>query len=116
VAWLLLSAWCSPTWRTQETNVSDRKLAEAASLAVPPGGAIYALGLKHPSLRFYAARPVVYVDDHAQAAADLKAHPGAVYALRPEVLDELREKYGVADCRELLRYQRTVLIQATPAR
>jgi len=116
VAWLLLSAWCSPTWRTQETEVSDRRLAQAASLVVPPGGSLYALGLKHPSLRFYARCPVVYEDDHAQAAADLKAHPGAVYVLRPEVLDELREKYGVVNCRELLRFRRTVLIQATPAR
>ncbi len=115
IALFLLTAWCSPTWRTQESEVSDRKLAQAASSVVPPGGTIYALGLKHPSLRFYARCPVVYVDDHSQAAADLKAHPGVVYVLRPEVLDELRHKYGVVGYREVVRFRRAVLIQATLA-
>ncbi len=114
IVWFLLIAWCSPTWKTREVDVSERKMAVAADAAVLPGSSIYALGLKHPSLRFYADAPVVYTDDHAAAARDILAHPGVVYATRPEVLDDLRQKYGVTNYEIVQRYARTVLIRAKP--
>lgn len=111
---ILLIAWCSPTWKTREADVSERKMAMFAALTTPPDGVIHALGFKHPSLRYYSNRPVVYTDDHAAAAQDMKQHPGVVYAMRTSDEDELRGQYGVANLEELWRYGRTVLIRATP--
>ncbi len=113
-ALVLLLAWCSPTWKTRETDISERRLAAAANAVTLPGQTIYALGLKHPSLRFYATRPVVFTDDHAAVARDIQTHPGAVYAMRPNVLADLRAKYGVTRYEIVTRYARTVLIRATP--
>ncbi|MGI4790802.1 MAG: ArnT family glycosyltransferase [Janthinobacterium lividum] len=109
----LLIAWCSPTWQWREEDISERKTAIIASLTTPPDGVIHALGLKHPSLRYYTVWPVVYTDDHPGAAQDIQRHPGVVYALRPKVLDELRTKYGVTHYEELQSGSQTVLIRAT---
>lgn len=111
---ILLLAWCSPTWKTREADVSEQKMAAIAALTTPPDGVIHALGFKHPSLRYYSARPVVYSDDHAAAAQDIKQHPGVVYAMRTSDEDELRGQYGMANLEELWHYGRTVLIRATP--
>jgi len=113
-ALFLLVAWCSPTWRVREADVSERKMAAAAARTTPPDGVIHALGFKHPSLRYYSVQPVVYTDDHAAAALDMKRHPGVVYATRTSDEDELRGKYGVRNLEELWRYDRTVLVWATP--
>jgi len=113
-ALFLLILWCSPTWKTREADVSERKMAAFAALTTPPDGVVHALGFKHPSLRYYSDRPVVYSDDHAAAAQDMKQHPGVVYAMRTSDEDELRGQYGVTDYNELWRYRRTVLVQATP--
>ena len=110
---LLLIAWCSPTWLVREGDISERQTAIWASLTTPPDGVIHALGLKHPSLRYYCVWPVVYTDDHPAAASDIQTHPGVVYALRPKVLDELRTKYGVNKYEELGRTSQTVLIRGT---
>ncbi len=115
IPFILLVAWCSPTWNTREADVSERKLSAIAAQTAPPDGVIHALGFKHPSLRYYSSRPVVYSDDHAAAAQDMKLHPGVVYATRISDEKELREKYGVTHYEELWRYGRTVLIRATPA-
>ncbi len=106
--------WCSPTWNVREADVSERQMARVANTLTPPDGVVHALGFKHPSLRFYSARPVVYTDDHAAAAADMKAHPGVVYALRTSDLDEMRQKFGVTNLQEVYRYGKTVLVRATP--
>lgn len=113
MALVLLLTWCSPTWKTRETDVSERRLALAADAVTLPGQTIYSLGLKHPSMRFYATRPVVFTDDEPEAAANIKQHPGGVYAMRPEVLDDLRDKYGVSNYEIVTKYARTVLIRAT---
>ena len=68
----LLITWCSPTWQTREVDISERQTAIWASLTTPPDGVIHALGLKHPSLRYYCTWPVVYTDDHPAAALDIK--------------------------------------------
>ncbi len=112
-ALFLLILWCSPTWRVREPDISERQTAILASLTTPPDGVIHALGLKHPSLRYYCDWPVVYTDDHPAAALDLKTHPGVVYALRPKVLDELKSKYGVTHYDVLRQGAQTVLIRAT---
>lgn len=112
-ALFLLIAWCSPTWEVREGDISERQTAIMASLTTPPDGLIHALGLKHPSLRYYATWPVVYTDDHPAAALDIRQHPGVVYALRPKVLDELRAKYGVTHFETLQQNPQTVLIRAT---
>jgi len=109
---VLLLTWCSPTWKVQEVSISERKLAADASAATPPGGIIHALGLKHPSLRFYATRPVAYTDDRDAAARDLRTHPGVVYAMRPKDMDDLRLKYHVTNFR-VIRRGPAMLIQAT---
>ena len=115
-AWalFLLVAWCSPTWKTHEADVSERKMSVFAALTTPPDGVIHALGFKHPSLRYYSDRPVVYTDDHAAAALDMKRHAGVVYAMRTSDAEELRDKYGVSKVEELWRYGRTVLVRAKP--
>jgi len=110
----VLILWCSPTWNVREADVSERKMARVANTLTPPDGVVHALGFKHPSLRFYSVRPVVYTDDHAAAAADMKAHPGVVYALRTSDLDEMRDKYGVTNVQEVYRYGKTALVRATP--
>ena len=112
-ALFVLILWCSPTWNVREADVSERKMARVANTLTPPDGVVHALGFKHPSLRFYSARPVVYTDDHAAAAADMKAHPGVVYALRTSDLDEMRDKYGVTNVEEMYRYGKTALVRAT---
>jgi 4-amino-4-deoxy-L-arabinose transferase-like glycosyltransferase len=112
-ALFLLITWCSPTWKTREVDISDRRIAILASLTTPSDGVIHALGLKHPSLRYYSAWPVVYTDDHPAAAKDIQTHPGVVYALRPKVLDEMRTKYGVTHYEVLRQNDQTVLIRAT---
>jgi len=112
---VLMLTWCSPTWKTRETEISERKLAPVASAATQPGQPIYSLGLKHPSLRYYATRPVVYVDDHALAARDIQNHPGIVYAMRPEVLQELHERYKLTHYETVLKYPRTVVIRGAVA-
>ncbi len=109
----LLITWCSPSWKTRGEEVSERKTAEIASLTAPPDGVVHALGLKHPSLRFYCRWPVIYTDDHPAAARDLMTHPGVVYALRPGVLDDLRTKYGVIRYEEMGRTRQTVLVRGT---
>jgi len=109
----LLLAWCSPTWEVREADISDRQIAILASLTTPPDSVVHALGLKHPSLRYYTTWPVVYTDDHPGAARDIQQHPGVVYALRPKVLDELRTKYGVTHYETLQRNAQTVLVRAT---
>ena len=109
----LLIAWCSPTWQGREGDISERQTAIWASLTTPPDGVVHALGLKHPSLRYYCEWPVIYSDDHPAAALDIQNHPGAVYALRPKVLAELKTKYGVTRYEELGRTSQTVLIRAT---
>ncbi len=109
----LLLAWCSPTWQTRETDISDRQIAVWASLTTPPDSVVHALGLKHPSLRYYTTWPVIYTDDHPAAARDIQAHPGVVYVLRPKVLDELKSKYGVTHFETLQQNAQTVLIRAT---
>ena len=111
-ALFVLILWCSPTWNVREADVSERKMARVANTLTPPDGVVHALGFKHPSLRFYSVRPVVYTDDHAAAAADMKAHPGVVYALRTSDLDDLRNKYGVTNVQELYRYGKTALVRA----
>ena len=108
----LLIAWCSPTWQVREGDISERQTAIWASLTTPPDGVVHALGLKHPSLRYYCVWPVVYTDDHPAAARDIQTQPGVVYALRPKVLDELKTKYGVNKYEELGRTTQTVLIRA----
>ena len=113
VACFLLVAWCSPTWKVREADVSERKLVAVAAQTSPPDGVFHALGFKHPSLRFYANLPVVYTDDHTASAADIQQHPGVVYAMRTKDEDELRQQYGVTNYEELYRYDRTVLIRAT---
>lgn len=113
-ALFLLITWCSPTWKVREADVSERKMAVFADLTTPPDGVIHALGFKHPSLRYYSVQPVVYTDDHAAAALDMKRHPGVVYATRTSDADDLRGKYGVKNLEELWRYGRTVLVRATP--
>ena len=113
-ALFLLIAWCSPTWQVREADVSERKMAVAAALTTPPDSVVHTLGFKHPSLRYYSDRPVVYTDDHAAAAQDIKQHPGVVYAMRTSDEDELRDKYGVLTLEELWRYGRTVLVRARP--
>jgi len=110
----LLIVWCSPAWKTHEADVSERKMSVFAALTAPPDGVIHALGFKHPSLRYYSDRPVVYTDDHAGAALDMKQHAGVVYAMRASDEDELRDKYGVSKMEELWRYGRTVLVRARP--
>lgn len=115
-ALFLLIAWCSPTWKVREADVSERKMAVFASLTTPPDGVIHALGFKHPSLRYYSEMPVVYTDDHPAAAQDMTQHPGVLYAMRTSDEDELRGKYGVTNIEELWRYGRTVLVRATPPR
>jgi len=112
-ALFLLLAWCSPTWLVREADISERQTAILASLTTPPDGVIHALGLKHPSLRYYTTWPVVYTDDHPAAARDIQQHPGVVYALRPKALDELRTKYGVTHYETLQQNAQTVLIRAT---
>lgn len=112
-ALFLLIAWCSPTWKTREADVSERKMAAFAALTTPPDGVVHALGFKHPSLRFYSLWPVVYSDDHAAAAQDMTQHPGVVYAMRTSDEDELHGQYGVTNLEELWRYGRTVLVRAT---
>ena len=112
-ALVLLLAWCSPMWKIRETDISERKLAAVANAVTQPGQTIYSLGLKHPSLRFYATRPVVFTDDHAAAAENLKQRPGVVYAMRPEALTDLRNHYGVSKYVVVTRYTRTALIRAT---
>ncbi|MDQ2798866.1 MAG: hypothetical protein M3Y13_04395, partial [Armatimonadota bacterium] len=107
---LLLVAWCSPVWKVKETEISERLLTRAA----PPGQTIYALGLKKPSLRYYATRPVVFSDDHAQAQADIARHSGRVYAMRPEDLDAMRPQVSANDYTILQAQRRTILLQATP--
>ena len=109
----LLIAWCSPTWQVREGDISERQTAIWASLTTPSDGVVHALGLKHPSLRFYCLWPVAYTDDHPAAAQDIQTHPGVVYALRPKVLDELKTKYGVNKYEELGRTTQTVLIRGT---
>ena len=109
----LLIAWCSPTWQVREADISERQTAILASLTTPPDGVVHALGLKHPSLRYYCVWPVVYTDDHPAAARDIQSHPGVVYALRPKVLDELKSKYGVKKYEKLGQTSQTVLIRAT---
>ncbi len=109
----LLLAWCSPTWKVREADISERQTAIWASLTTPPDGIVHALGLKHPSLRYYCLWPVVYTDDHPAAARDIQAHPGVIYALRTKGLDELKTKYGVNKYEELGRTTQTVLIRAT---
>ena len=117
-ALVLLLVWCSPTWKVRETDISERRLAEAANAAAWPGQTIYSLGLKHPSLRFYAKNGVAvhFTEDRAAAARDLGSGGGSLYAMRPEVLDDLRRTYGVTKYRVRARYARTVLIQALPGR
>ena len=112
-ALFLLITWCSPTWRVREADISDRQIAVLTSLTTPPDGVIHALGLKHPSLRYYSTWPVVYTDDHPGAALDIQSHPGVVYALRPKVLDDLRTKDGVTHYEALGQTDQTVLIRAT---
>lgn len=109
----LLIAWCSPTWQTRGADISERQTAVLASLTTPPDGVVHALGLKHPSLRYYCTWPVVYTDDHPGAAKDIQSHPGVVYALRPKVLDELKSNYGVKKYEKLGQTSQTVLIRAT---
>lgn len=109
----LLIAWCSPTWQVRESDISERQTAIWASLTTPPDGIVHALGLKHPSLRYYCVWPVVYTDNHPAAARDIQTHPGVVYALRPKVLDDLKTKYGVRKVEELGRTDQTVLIRGT---
>jgi 4-amino-4-deoxy-L-arabinose transferase-like glycosyltransferase len=109
-ALILLIAWCSPVWKTKETEISERLLTRAA----PPGQTIYALGLKKPSLRFYAAGPVVYTDDHLEAQADIQSHSGRIYAMRPEDLDAMRPQVSAQDYTLLQTERRTVLLRATP--
>ncbi len=109
---ILLIAWCSPTWQVREADISDRQIGVFASLTTPPDTVVHALGLKHPSLRYYTTWPVVYTDDHPGAARDIQQHPGVVYALRPKVLDELRTKYGVTHFETLQQNTQTVLIRA----
>ncbi|MDQ2801039.1 MAG: glycosyltransferase family 39 protein [Armatimonadota bacterium] len=116
IALFLLITWCSPTWKTREADISERKLAAVAAQTSPPDGVIHALGFKHPSLRYYSARPVVYTDDHPASAEDIRQHPGVVYAMRIKDEDELRGQYHVTNFQELWRYDKTVLIQATPAK
>ncbi len=109
----LLIAWCSPTWQVREADISERQTAIWASLTTPPDGVVHALGLKHPSLRYYCAWPVVYTDDHPASARDIQTHPGVIYVLRPKVLDDLKTKYGVTRYEELGRTSQTVLIRGT---
>ena len=111
-ALVLLLGWCSTTWKTRETDISERRLAAAADSVTQPGQTIYALGLKHPSLRFYATRPVIFTDDHAAAADNIQQHPGVVYAMRPKDLMELKND-GVTHYQIVTRYARTLLIRAT---
>jgi 4-amino-4-deoxy-L-arabinose transferase-like glycosyltransferase len=111
-ALVLLLTWCSPTWKTRETDISERRLAAVANRIALPGQPIYSLGLKHPSLRFYATRPVIFTDDRVAAAENISRHVGVVYAMRPETLDELRTKFGVTNATVAARYARTVLVQA----
>ena len=113
-ALILILAWISPTWQTREADVSERKMAAIANQAGASEGVIHALGFKHPSLRYYSSLPVIYTDDHAASAADIKKHTGVVYAMRTSDEDELRQRYGVTNVQELWRYGRTVLIRATP--
>ena len=112
-ALFLLITWCSPTWQVREGDISERQTAIWASLTTPPDGVVHALGLKHPSLRYYCVWPVVYTDDHPAAAQDIQTHPGVVYALRPKVLDDLKTKYGETRYEELGRTDQTVLIRGT---
>ena len=114
MALFLLITWCSPTWKIRQADVSERKMAVFAALTTPPDGVIHALGFKHPSLRYYSDQPVIYTDDHAAAALNIKQHPGVIYAMRTSDEDELREKYGVGNLEELWRYGRTVLVRAMP--
>ena len=109
----LLLAWCSPTWTTLEYDISDRQIAILASLTTPSDGEVHALGLKHPSLRYYTTWPVIYTDDHEAAARDIQSHPGVAYVLRPKVLTELRSKYGLTHYEVLQQNPQTVLIRAT---
>lgn len=113
-ALFLLIAWCSPTWRTRETDISERQIAVLASLTTPPDGIVHALGLKHTSLRYYCTWPVSYTDDHPGAARAVQSHPGLVYALRPKVLKELQSRYGLTHFETLGQTRQTVLIRATP--
>jgi len=112
-ALVLLLAWCSPTWDARETDISERRLAAVASRITPPGQPIYSLGLKHPSLRFYAERPVVFTDDHVAAAENISRHAGVVYVMRPDTLEDMRRKYAVTNYTQVARYARTVLIQSS---
>ena len=109
---MLLLTWCSPTWKTRDTDISERRLVAAANRITPPGQPIYSLGLKHPSLRFYATHPVIFTDDRAAAAENISRHAGVVYVMRPETLDDLRNKFGVTNTTIVARYARTVLVQA----
>jgi len=111
-ALVLLLTWCSPTWKTRDTDISERRLVAAANRITPPGQPIYSLGLKHPSLRFYATHPVIFTDDRAAAAENISRHAGVVYVMRPETLDDLRNKFGVTNTTIVARYARTVLVQA----
>lgn len=115
LALTLLIAWCSPTWRVRESEVSERQAAQAAVQATAPGETLYALGLRHPSLVYYSGRHVVFTDDGGEAVRDMSAHPGRVYETRKDILETLRSQYGFAGYHVLYTGKNTVVIQATPS-
>lgn len=110
VSLVLLAAWLSPTWNMQADALSERRPARVAGSLTPLGEAIYALGLKHPSLAYYSGRDIVYTDSREASIADMAAHPAHVYALRPKVLQELQTRYGLRGFRLVYVSPQTCLV------
>nr|MDQ2688352.1 hypothetical protein [Armatimonadota bacterium] len=113
-ALVLLAAWCSPTWKTREAEVSERDAARAAAQATSPGETITALHLRHPSLVYYSGRHVAFTESFPEAIQDMNAHPGHVYAIQPDKLQELMQNYDFHGYRILYQGTNTIVIQAVP--
>ena len=114
-ALMLLIGWCSPTWKTRESEVSERGAGLAARQATAPGDPVYALHQRHPSLVYYSGRHVVFTDSLPDAVQDLNAHPGRVYEMQQSTLRELTQTYGLHGYRVLFRGTTTIVVQAAPA-
>lgn len=114
LALMLVIAWCSPTWKTRESEVSERNAGRAARQATKPGDTIYALDLRHPSLVFYSDRRVDFVDRHTDAVLDMNTHPGRVYEMQQSTLRDLVQNDDFHGYRVLYQGKTTLVIQATP--
>jgi len=114
VALTLLLAWLSPTWNTRAGELSEREPARIAATHAPPGQALYAMALKHPSLVYYSGRRVVLIDNRRVAIADMASHPDHVYVMKVRDFNDMRARYHWSAYHLLFQSRTTCVMTGIP--